>query len=244
MVARAAAAGHEVSGTSSATLDVRSRDAVIAHIRTVRPTVVINTASRIGDWQSTAVGPGHVAVAAAAAGARLIHMSTDAVHWGRPSPYTEEDEPSPIHLYGSAKAAAEVAVAAVLPSASIVRTSLIVGTDDSQHVRMSLDMITGRRPGRLFTDEIRCPVHVTDLADALLELAETDHSGVLNVAGPVAISRAEFGVLVAQRHGLDPSAVPIGSLAGAGLGPRPAEIRLDSSLARRLLKTRLRPVTE
>ena len=59
-----------------------------------------------------------------------------------------------------------------------------------------LDLATGRTGGALFTDEIRCPVAVQDLASALLELVGGDAAGVLNVAGPEAVSRHELGVLV------------------------------------------------
>lgn len=32
------------------------------------------------------------------------------------------------------------------------------------------DLVAGTRSGVLFTDDVRCPVHVADLAAALLEL--------------------------------------------------------------------------
>jgi dTDP-4-dehydrorhamnose reductase len=47
----------------------------------------------------------------------------------------------------------------------------------------------GTRDGTLFTDDIRCPVHVADLAAALLELASGNDSGIHHVAGPDAVSR-------------------------------------------------------
>jgi dTDP-4-dehydrorhamnose reductase len=54
----------------------------------------------------------------------------------------------------------------------------------------------------LFTDEIRCPVHVTDLASALIELTLSPYSGVHHVAGAEAVSRYELGMLIARRDGL------------------------------------------
>jgi dTDP-4-dehydrorhamnose reductase len=125
----------------------------------------------------------------------------------------------------------------------LVRTSLIIGDDRSKQVRLALDLITGRRPGALFTDEIRCPVAVRDLAAAVLELAGSDYAGLINVAGPEALSRAGFGRLVAARYGLDPDAVPVSTIARSGLGARPADVRLDSSRAAGLLRTRLRPAS-
>lgn len=101
----------------------------------------------------------------------------------------------------------------------------------------------GRVGGALFTDMIRMPVHVDDLADALLEVAALDYRGVLNVAGPEAISRYDLGVLVAERDGYDPAALPRSTIAGSGLSLA-RDVRLDCGRARALLRMRLRGVHE
>jgi dTDP-4-dehydrorhamnose reductase len=49
-------------------------------------------------------------------------------------------------------------------------------------------------------DEVRCPVHVADLASALLELAAAPFTGIHHVAGPDAVSRY-LGVLIARLRG-------------------------------------------
>ena len=58
-----------------------------------------------------------------------------------------------------------------------------------------------------FTDELRSPIHVGDLAAALLELAAGDASGVLNVGGADGVSRYEFARLVAAARGHDPDRI-------------------------------------
>ena len=246
----ASAAGAEVHGTSTtgtggwSRLDVTDRQAVLALVRRVRPELVVNTAYRADSWRICADGAAHVALAAVEAGARLVHVSTDAVHGGRPEPYPDDAAPTPIYPYGAAKAAAETAVAAIDPAAAVVRTSLIVGDERSKQVRLALDLTTGRARGALFTDEYRCPIDATDLAAAILELAATGYPGTINVAGPQAVSRAELGRLVATAHGLDPATVPVCTTAESGLGARPGAILLDSTRASALLKTPLRGVAE
>lgn len=126
----------------------------------------------------------------------------------------------------------------------MVRTSLIVGDQRSRQLRFALDLITGRVLSALCTDETRCPVDASDLAAAILELVTTGYAGLINVAGPQAVSRAELGRLVAARHGLDPATVPVATIAEGGLAARPAEIRLDSTRAATLLSTPLRGVGE
>ena len=232
------------TGPSSAVLDIRDRAAVLSYVSRARPQLIVNAAYRVHDWASCADGAANVALAAREVNARLVHVSTDALHAGRPTPYLDADTPTPVHTYGAAKAAAETAVAAIDPAAVLVRTSLIIGDDRSHQVKLALDLTTGRRPGKLFTDEIRCPVHVTDLAGAILELAATDYAGLINVAGPEAITRADLGRLIATSHGLNPADVPTCPLAEGGLGPRPADVRLDSTRAAVLLKSRLRPVSD
>ncbi|MET7425167.1 sugar nucleotide-binding protein [Dactylosporangium sp. NPDC005555] len=253
---QAKAAGWTVTGTFFATpapggdrrLDIRDRDQVAAVVRDTRPDVVIHTAAGRdrGDWASLADGAAHVAVAAAAAGARLVHMSSDAVFSGREVHYDESALPDPTYRYGAAKAAAETAVAAIHPSAALVRTSTILGDGPEHggaHEVLTHDLATGRVGGALFTDEIRMPVHVDDLAAALLEVAAGGHRGILNIAGPQPLSRYDLGVLVAIRDGLDPAAIP--SARSRDLFPnRPLDVRLDSALAVSLLTVRLRPVSE
>ncbi|MGK5523070.1 sugar nucleotide-binding protein, partial [Micromonospora sp. URMC 107] len=178
---------------------------------------------------------------AAEAGARLVHLSSDALHAGRPEPYADDEPPSPVFAYGAAKAAAETAVRAIDPGAALVRTSLIVGDERSNQIRLCLDALAGR--AALYTDDIRCPVHVADLAAAVLDLVDSRYAGTLNVAGPDAVSRAELGLLVAARFGLDPAGLKTTTVAASRL-VRPVQVRLDSSRAAALLPTRLRGVRE
>jgi dTDP-4-dehydrorhamnose reductase len=219
-------------GISSADADIRDPAAVGAMFERVRPRAVIHTAYR-GDDRATTFD-GAVNVAAAAAGARLVHLSTDVVFDGeKGAPYVEEDEPNPLTEYGRAKADAERAVLAEHPGALVVRTSLIYGGPrPGPQERMAAD------PGAsFFTDEVRCPIQVGDLADALIELAATDLSGVLHVAGGDRLSRHEFAELLAGR------AVRAASTADAGV-VRPRDCSLAIDRARGLLRTRLRGARE
>lgn len=231
-----------ISGVSWQQLDVRDPVAVERVVTTVQPTVVIHTAIvEPNDWATNAEGAVHVALAAQRVGARLVHVSSDAIFNGASGSYDEAALPDPINPYGAAKAAAETAVRAILPSAAIVRTSLIIGDEAYKHVRLVLDMLTGRNEGALFTDEIRCPIHVDDLAAALLELATLDYAGVLNVAGPEAVNRYELGKLIARRWGYDPTALRATTTVESGLR-RPTDVRLDCRRAQQLLRTQLRGV--
>jgi dTDP-4-dehydrorhamnose reductase len=234
---------HLASGLDWHRLDIRRRNDVLALTRRARPDAVINAAYRHRDWATTADGAGHVAVAAAATGARLVHVSSDAVFSGGAPCYDESCLPDPVNPYGAAKAAAETAVRAIMPAAVIARTSLIVGDGDSPQERLVHALASGAADGVLFTDDVRCPVHVTDLAAAVVELAAAAHVGTRHVAGPDAVSRYELGLLIAGRDGLEPTALRPGSRAVSG-PPGPLDVRLDSTRTQGRLTTRLRGARE
>ena len=200
----------------------------------VRPAVVIHTAYRQTDPVVNVDGAENVARAAATVGARLVHLSSDVVFDGlKGEPYVEEDPLSPVNEYGSSKAEAERRVAAAHPEALIVRTSLIVGGAQPS-AQPSKHELAATGPGPWFTNEIRSPVQVTDLAQALLELAELEVVGPLHVAGADGISRAGLAELIAGRP------VPTEEATRA----RPLDCRLDSSRAQAMIRTRLRGVRE
>lgn len=201
--------------------------------------VVINAAYRQTDWVATADGAAHVALAAAATGGRLVHLSSDAVFSGAAIHYDETCAPDPTTQYGAAKAAAETAIKAISPQGVIARTSLIVGDGGSSHESFIHALAGGRREGVLFTDDVRCPVHVADLAAALLELAVSDRAGVHHVAGADGISRFELGLLIARRDGFDSAVLPAGRRAATS-SPGPLDVRLDCRATQQYLHTNLR----
>ncbi|WP_275465458.1 SDR family oxidoreductase [Streptomyces noursei] len=247
---QAAAAGHTVTATFATRagdlpgirwlpLDLRRGEEIAPVLGAARPDVVVNAAYRKADWATTADGAVRLALAAGQYGARLVHVSSDAVFSGADVHYDESAAPDPVTPYGAAKAAAETAIRLFAPTAAVARTSLIIGDGDSVHERFIRDLATGRREGVLFTDDVRCPVHVADLARALLELAGSARAGVCHLAGADAVSRHELGVLVAGRDALDAARLRPGRRAGTG-APGALDVRLDSTRTQRTLRTTLR----
>jgi dTDP-4-dehydrorhamnose reductase len=231
-------------------LDVRDGAAVGDLVHQVRPAVIVHTAALnpgqgTGFEATNAAGSRHVARAAAACGARLIHVSTDVVFDGERGNYVEEDPPAPITPYGRSKALAEAEVRASGAEALIVRTSLIYGwrPRPDRNTRWVVGDLSAGRPVRLFTDELRCPIWVESLAAALVELAGLGHTGILHVAGAQALSRYELGVRLARFHGLDPGPLIPARSRESGLH-RPLDCTLDCSRARALLRTPLPGVDE
>jgi dTDP-4-dehydrorhamnose reductase len=130
--------------------------------------------------------------------------------------------------YGAAKFAAERVVAKDDPEAVIVRTSLLYGKPEPG----PQELLAFRDDVEFYTDEIRCPTLVSELAGALLALAATDLAGPLHVAAPEAVSRYELARALRAAHGLDPDAVRGVPSPRRG---RARNVALDSSRAARLL---------
>ncbi|WP_326655908.1 SDR family oxidoreductase [Streptomyces sp. NBC_00385] len=251
LVRQARAAGHTTVATYATEpgaaspgawchLDLRDAGRLEAVMAEVDPRVIINASSGRADWAVTAEGPLRLAIVAAKRRTRMVHMSTDAVFSGVGRVhYDEACLPDPVTPYGAAKAAAETGVLAVHPTAVVARTSLIIGHGRSVHERLVHQLADGTVDGALFTDDIRCPVHVSDLAAAVLELASSGARGMHHVAGADALSRHDLGVLIAERDGLDASRLPTGLRADSA-GPGALDVRLDSRRTQGQLRTTLR----
>jgi dTDP-4-dehydrorhamnose reductase len=226
-------------------LDVVDAAAVDQLFRRVRPWAVVHTAYvRDGDRMDAvnASGSANVATAAARHGARLLHVSTDVVFDGTAhQPYTEDDPVCPVTPYGLSKAAAERLVAEAHPRALIVRTSLLYGAGGGPQEALLARALGGEEIA-FFTDEVRCPIHVSDLAAALVELMTDDVSGLLHVAGPEAVTRYEFACLLAAAAGGDADEIRAAE-AGRTSG-RPGYCALDTTRAESRLQMRLRGVAE
>ena len=228
---------HSTNDPSSAVAwsrcDITNRSHVDDVVSLHAPTVVINAAYiQSGPTASVVCGEasGWIAAAAQRAGARFVHVSTDLVFDGTLGrPYTEADETNPLSEYGHAKLRGEGLVLAEAPGTAIARTSLIYGDPTAPQERLTHKALDSDSIS-FFTDELRSPIHVDDLATALLDIAALEFAGVLNVAGAERLSRFEFAHALAEHAGHDPSRLT-GTPQDPALGPRPKDVSLDISNA-------------
>ena len=125
---------YELINTDVEDLDITDVDAVLAHVREVKPYAIINCAAYTAvdkceteedlAFRINAIGPRNLAIAAADVDAKLIHVSTDYVFAGdATSPYFETDTPAPQSAYGRTKLAGEEFVKMFAKKYCIVRTA-------------------------------------------------------------------------------------------------------------------------
>jgi dTDP-4-dehydrorhamnose reductase len=230
-----------IGGGRAAQIDLTEQDAVFELIENVRPDVIIHTA--VSDRGPTAAIPRaarNVAGAAQEMDIRLITLSTDMIFDGTAPSYSERSLPSPISDYGRAKAESEAACLDLHTNSVIVRTSLIYDFDtDNRQISWMLNRILDNDRVPLFIDEIRSPVYVWNLAAALLELAASNFTGTLNIAGPEPLSRYEYGVHLLHALGFEADH-HVDQVRAAEVAPhRPRNLTLDISLAQSVLRTNL-----
>ncbi len=153
--------------------------------------------------------PGVIAKVAGEIDARMIHISTDAVFDGTKGNYKEDDPVNPLNAYAVSKLAGERAVLEANPDAAIARVVFYGWTMNGSR-SLSEFFYNNLKAGNAingFTDMLFNPMYVRHLAETLLEMAETDLSGLWHTFGRDSLSKYDFGVALADVFGLDSSLI-------------------------------------
>lgn len=172
--------------------------------------------------KSNTILPLELATHVARGGARLVHISTDAVFDGSRGDYGEEDDPNPLSVYARTKLEGERAVAQANPQAIIARVNLF-GWSISGQRSLGEFFFSNLQAGRRvlgFTDVFFCPLLANDLAHILLRMHEKKLSGLYHVVSRECLSKYDFGVRLAQKFGLDASLITPASVQEGGLAAR------------------------
>jgi len=163
--------------------------------------------------------PRKLASLVARGGARLLHVSTDAVFDGQRGNYTEQDAPHPLSVYARTKLAGELAVAEADPGALIVRVNMygwsMSGTRSL--AEFFINNLQAGKPVKGFMDVFFSPLLVNDLGWIFLCMLESQLHGLYHVVSPVGVSKYDFGVALARQFGLDEKLISAVKVAEAGL---------------------------
>ncbi len=172
--------------------------------------------------KSNTILPAELATHVARGGARLVHISTDAVFDGSRGDYGEEDEPNPLSVYARTKLEGERAVARANPQAIIARVNLFGWSVSGQRSlgEFFFNNLSAGRRVLGFTDVYFCPLLANDLAHILLKMLEQGLSGLYHVVSRECLSKYDFGVRLAQKFGLDASLITPASVREGGLAAR------------------------
>lgn len=176
--------------------------------------------------------PKKLAQHVARSGARLLHVSTDAVFDGITGSYFESDAPNPLGVYARTKLAAEYLVAEANPNAIIARVNLF-GWSISGKRSLAEFFYNNLHAGITvngFTDVYFCPLLANTLAQIMLKMLEAGFSGLYHVVSSDCTSKYDFGIQLARRFNLDESLISPTSVQSANLSAsRSLNLTLNSS---------------
>jgi dTDP-4-dehydrorhamnose reductase len=193
--------------------DMTSADSICQIVRETQPEVIVNaTAYNQVDqaeqkpeiaFKINGVGPGILAEEAQRISAGLIHYSTDYVFDGhKGEPYSEDDEPNPINIYGKSKLAGEEAVHDVGGSYLIFRTSWVYSLRRECFVTKVLRWAHEQQTLRIVTDQTSNPTWCRVLAEVTAQVLAKggerlipwieEHRGLYHLACRGTASRYEW----------------------------------------------------
>jgi dTDP-4-dehydrorhamnose reductase len=233
-------------------LDLAVTGSILPALDAARPDIIINTAAYTAvdlaekepelAMRINGAGAGEVARAAHQLGVPIIQISTDYIFNGKkPTPYLEQDDVSPLNVYGLSKLAGEKAVAEAAPDHAILRTSWVYAPFGKNFVLNMLRLAETRSELRVIADQFGSPTYAPDLAAALIKVAsnllvnpsEERLRGLFHLTGSGETNWAEFASTLfteAKVFGVKaPVIIPITTAEYPTPAKRPTNSRLDCS---------------
>jgi dTDP-4-dehydrorhamnose reductase len=224
-------------------------------IRAHQPDVLINLAAitNVDGCEDTvelayrvnAEGAGLLADLCKENNARLLHFSTDYVFDGMGTrPYTEEDMPNPLSVYGRSKLLGEQKIIESHPSSLIVRSEWIYGRGEGNFITKITRAAGEKGRVEVVDDQTGSPTFAPDLAEPVRALRTQDKSGIYHVTNGGACTWFQFAKEIFSILGIDVPCLPVSSAQIQRKAKRPAYSVFDCSKLKRETGLALRPWQE
>jgi len=172
---------------------------------------------------------------------KLIHISTDYVFDGTNyKPYTEQDKPNPMSVYGHSKLEGEKAVLELAYSAYIIRTSWLYSGFGKNFLTNITRLALERDSLSIVADQIGTPTYAPDLARAILELTTTlqpQTTQILHYSNQGVASWYDFAYEIINLQQINCKLTPIPTTAYPTPATRPYYSVLDKTLVTNLLQS-------
>jgi dTDP-4-dehydrorhamnose reductase len=199
-------------------LDITYKLNIIKSFEAIKPKLVINCASysfvdRAQNEPRKAflinkTGPSNLAEVCNSLKISLIHFSTDYIFGkggGVHKPFTEQDQPNPLNVYGISKFEGEEEIRNTLREHLIFRTSWMFDSIGSNFVRTIVDLVQARNELRIVDDQYGNPTWTEDVADVIemicnkISNKEEIPWGTYNYCGKEHISRYKFVLQIIEQ---------------------------------------------
>ena len=151
----------------------------------------------------------NLGLAAAEAGAGIIHVSTDYVFDGTSCrPYTEDMPTKPCSVYGKTKLKGEKNLLKACPDAIIIRTAWLYSSFGNNFVKTMIKLGSERESLNVIFDQVGTPTYAEDLADAILKAmdqtinTEHDKGGIYHFSNEGVCSWYDFTIKIHELAGI------------------------------------------
>lgn len=172
--------GHEITPLVHADIDVTDLKLSSSVLKNIQPEVVINCAAyvRVDDAEEfadkafavNALGARNMALICRELNSMLVYISTDYIFDGRKKqPYTEEDVPNPLNVYGNSKLAGEYFVRNIMDKYYIIRSSSLFGAAGASgkggnFVETMIKKARSKEEIKVVDDMVMSPTYTRDAA--------------------------------------------------------------------------------
>lgn len=237
-----------LTGTSVTQLDLGSLGRLIQQFEVIQPQIVIHTAglTSVEKCESDPILARQLNILLAINMAKVCamfkvpfaHISTDHLYSGHNAFADENLSISPLNIYGSTKAEAELRVLEENPEALVIRTNFY-GWGTSYRQSFSDFIIRTLRAEKkleLFDDVFYTPIVAEVLAQATHDLIALKARGIFNIVGGQRLSKFDFGLKLAKEFHLNEALIKATQISKqSSLVKRPLDMSLSNKKAVGLL---------
>ena len=166
-------------------------------------------------------------------GCKLVHISTDYVFDGTGHrPYTPEDAPNPVSVYGRTKLAGEKAVLEHAREAVVIRTAWLYSQYGNNFVKTIRRLGVERETLNVVCDQIGSPTYAADLAEAIVTILpqiSEQTKGIYHFSNEGACSWYDFAKEILDISKIDCKVLPVLSSEYPTVAKRPFYSLLDKN---------------
>jgi dTDP-4-dehydrorhamnose reductase len=202
-------------------VDIMNTREIIDFVKTEQPDLIVHSAGyrdlddiekhEADGFALNTFGTKNMALAASAAGSKLMYISSDTVYDGeKETGYHEYDTPNPVNIYGKSKLMAENEIRSLYAEYFIIRTAWLFGLQGHPENNVIYTLRDKLRAGQTISasrDQLCSPSYTKDIAQVLIKIAQTDYYGTYLVSNRGAASRYDVTLAIAEFLGLDTSLV-------------------------------------
>jgi dTDP-4-dehydrorhamnose reductase len=212
--------GHDCrsfSKSSNNTLDITSYDSIEKVLNDYKPDLIVNSAALTNvdycelhpdDAQSiNYLGAKNLGEYSKKNSLPFVQISTDYVFNGIKGGYSEDDECSPINVYGNTKLMAEKYITENLEKYIILRVAILYGYNDDNDketfVKRIINKVSKKESIDIYFDQYGTPTFIDDVPVAIEFLLKNDKQGIFHLADPQKSDRYSFGLYICNVFSLD-----------------------------------------